>query len=121
MEPPEFDLSEWKVQPLSCSKKDKIWVMTLPNITSTEISPVTVEMKHGLLKTLFSVSGNRVTLSDLGLETIVSEDGCPFESDVTLEFTLESALLGSNIVELSIPIKLDSGSFDFAGFVIEEE
>lgn len=95
--------------------------MTLPNITSTEISPVTVEMKHGLLKTLFSVSGNRVTLSDLGLETIVSEDGCPFEGDVTLEFTLESALLGSNIVELSIPIKLDSGSFDFAGFVIEEE
>ena len=51
--PPEFDMTGVKIQPLTCSERDRIWVMKLPNITTTEISPVTVEMKHGLLKTLF--------------------------------------------------------------------
>jgi len=35
-EPPEFDMSDFSVEPLTCGPSDSEWTMSLPSVTNAE-------------------------------------------------------------------------------------
>lgn len=54
-------------------------------------------------------------LSDIGLETLSTEEGCPTEDKIELMFTLTSKLLGSADIELEIPVQPSEDESFFEG------
>ena len=112
--PPRFDLSNFEVAPLTCRReKDKTWSMKLPPVTTTDISPVAVSITTTAIGALFRLTGDRVFMSDFGLDLITTEEGCPTDDNLKLKFTLDSALLGAAEVDLEIPVFSVEQSFDF--------
>jgi len=43
-EPASFVMSEFSVEPLTCSQKDSSWALLLPSVTTLDVSPVSVEL-----------------------------------------------------------------------------
>ena len=87
--------------------------MKLPPVTTTDISPVTVSITTTAIGALFRLTGDRVFMSDFGLDLITTEEGCPTDDNLKLKFTLDSALLGAAEVDLEIPVFSVEQSFDF--------
>ena len=42
---PEFNMTAFKVSPITCSAQDEQWVMKLPAIITQDISPVVVKLE----------------------------------------------------------------------------
>ena len=114
-EPPIFDIEGFTISPLTCTLADASWKMKLPPITTREISPVNPEIKINDIGAMFQLSSDEfVTLNEIGLETILTKEGCPTDGNLHLNFTLTSKLLGSNEQELEIPVMIrGDGSFFF--------
>lgn len=75
---PEFIMDDFKVGSLTCSTKDLQWEMVLPSSTTTEISPVKMEIKRsGYISSLFILNAGIVSLSPEGIQVFTKEGNCP--------------------------------------------
>ena len=118
---PAFDLSDFEVAALRCSRlEDKTWVMKLPPVTTTDLSPVKVSIATTAIGALFRLTRDMATLSDFGLDLITTEEGCPTSDTLDLKFKLNSKLLGIANRELEIPVDPLEKSFEFDGVKIRD-
>ena len=86
----------FSVKPLTCTKKDSAWSMSLPSVTTEEVSPVLVKLLESSdYAELFVLNAGAVSLADGALAKMIS-GSCPTESSIELSFELASKVLGTN-------------------------
>lgn len=92
--PPEFDMSDFSVEPLTCSPSDSEWTMTLPIIKNAEEGQITLELlESDEFSPLFIHSGSTVTLETQAKEDLAAGAYCPATTDITLVFKLTHELV----------------------------
>ena len=87
-------MTGFEVASLTCKVEDTNWSMKLPYATTSDVSPVEVEMLSSSDHAdMFHNNGGTIELDSSWLKA-----GCPSvtKSSITLKFRLTSSLLGKN-------------------------
>ena len=104
--PPEFDMSDFSVEPLTCGPSDSEWTMTLPIIKNAEEGQVTLELLDSdEFSPIFIHSGSTVALETQAKEDLAAGAYCPATTDITLVFRLTHVLFGDFEQSLSVPVQ----------------
>ena len=110
--PPEFDMTEFKVEPITCSETDAQWSMQLPPLTNnaTDAGPVQIELRASsddeAQGQIFVLNEDIVVLSDSFATKYSSGLECPTVDELSVELNLLSETLGNNTQTISIPVEI---------------
>ena len=108
--PPQFDRSDFRVEPLTCSKEDASWYMPLPPILDADVQVVTIKMARESELFTYSEEDQAVFFSNAVRPKVLAGLFCPTESEISLEFLLDSDVLGKASEVLTIQIKTKSSN-----------
>ena len=95
-------MTEFKVEPITCSETDAEWSMQLPPLANnaTESGSVQIELKASSgdesQGEIFALDEDIVFLSNLVATKYSSGSECPTGDEMSVEFTLISKSLGNN-------------------------
>ena len=93
------------VRPLTCSYQDANWYMRVPGVRYPDIQKVAVKLLTKDSPFTFNADKQVVFLEKNIRDALIKGTSCPKTDFVTLEFRLESDLLGTATQAIDIPVE----------------
>lgn len=105
-DPPAFDLDGYETTPLTCSKKDSEWSLTIPNVKNNQAGDTAVELESSDLDEFFIYSDGLIALDPERIGNFTTEL-CKEKTEISFNFNLVSPTTGKASEKLTVQIALD--------------